>query len=85
MIEIKSLLLRWNNFFLSETIKKELIQKTIKENTNLDVKDEEIEIKNNTIVLNIKPIYKNEIFLKKEKILLDISNALGKKSPTDIR
>jgi len=62
MIEIKDLLLKFNNFLLSEEVKKESIRKIISEIIKTQIKTEDIKIKNNTIYLNIKPTYKNEIF-----------------------
>ena len=85
MIEIKDLLLRFNNILLSEESKKEAIKKTINNILGLDIKKEEIEIKNNIIYLNIKPIYKNEIFIKKDKIISELETCLGSKHPKEIR
>jgi hypothetical protein len=84
MIEIKDLLLRFNNILLSEKIKKEIILDVLSRVVGLQIKPEDIKIKNNTVFLNIKPIYKNEIFLKKEEIFLKLKESLGKKSPQNI-
>jgi hypothetical protein len=85
MIEIKDLLARFNNILLSEEGNKEIIRKIISEIIDVKIKKEDIKIKNNVIYLNIKPIYKNEIFLKQEKILSRLGESLGKKSPQNIR
>ena len=85
MIEIKDLLLKFNNILLSEEVKKESIRKIISEIIKTQIKTEDIKIKNNTIYLNIKPIYKNEIFLKKNKIFSKLKEVLGKKIPQNIR
>jgi len=85
MIEIKDLLLKFNNFLLSEEVKKESIRKIISEIIKTQIKTEDIKIKNNTIYLNIKPTYKNEIFLKKDKIFSELKAVLGKKVPQNIR
>jgi len=82
MIEIKDLLLRFNNLLLGEEGKKEIIKKTISEITKIEIKSQDIEIKNNIIYLNIKPIYKNEIFIKQNQILLKLKESFGKKTPT---
>ena len=84
MIEIKDLLLRFNNLLLSEEIKKHTIINVLNEIIGIQIKSEEIKIKNNIIYLNIKPIYKNEILIKKEKIFLKLKESLGKKSPENI-
>jgi hypothetical protein len=85
MIEIKDLLVRFNNILLSEEGNKEIIRKIISEIIDVEIKKEDIKIKNSVIYLNIKPIYKNEIFLKQEKILSRLEESLGKKSPQNIR
>lgn len=84
MIEIKDLLLKFQNALLGEEIKKEAIRSVISETINFQIKKKEIKIKNDIIYLNIKPIYKNEIFLKKEEITLKLNEALGRKSPGKI-
>ena len=68
MIEIKDLLLKFNNILLSEEAKKESIKNIISEIIGVKINSEDIKIKNGTIYLNIRPIYKNEIFLKKDLI-----------------
>jgi hypothetical protein len=85
MIEIKDLLTRYNNSLISSEFQKEAIQKGVASVIGVDIKTEDIEIKNNIIYLNLKPIYKNEIFIKKEKIQSFLDNVLGEKSPGDIR
>jgi hypothetical protein len=85
MIEIKDLLSRFNNILLSEEGKKETIRKIISEVIGVKIKSEDLKIKNGTIYLNIKPIYKNEILLKQDKILSSLEESLGKKTPKDIR
>ncbi|MEK7175257.1 MAG: hypothetical protein AAB693_00415 [Patescibacteria group bacterium] len=85
MIELKDLLLKSRNIFLSQEIKNEQIRKIISDAIGITLESKNVKIKNGVIYLNIKPIYKNEVFLKKNKILLELEKNLGKKSPTDIR
>lgn len=85
MIEIKDLLLRFNNLLLTEEFKKDSIRNIISSVIGINIKSEDIKIKNNIIYLNIKPIYKNEILIKKDKINNLLSEAFGKKAPEDIR
>ena len=85
MIEIKDLLLSLNNKLFSEELKKETIRSVISEVIKIQIDSKDIEIKNNTVYLNIKPIYKNEIFLKKDLINKKLEENLGKKFPKDIR
>ncbi|OGI97781.1 hypothetical protein A3A11_02600 [Candidatus Nomurabacteria bacterium RIFCSPLOWO2_01_FULL_43_15] len=84
MIEIKDLLGRFDKLLFSEKEKKESVRKIISEIINLSIKNEDIKIKNGTIYLNIKPIYKNEIFLKWEEIILRLKESLGKKTLRNI-
>jgi hypothetical protein len=85
MIEIKDLLIKFNNLLLGGEGKKEIIRKTISEIVQVEIKSQDIEIKNNIIYLNIKPIYKNEIFLKRDQIFLKLQESLGKNFPQNIR
>ncbi|MEX2052280.1 MAG: hypothetical protein WD991_01115 [Candidatus Paceibacterota bacterium] len=85
MIEIKDLLGRFSHLLSGGEAKKEGVLNIINETTGLQVKKEEIEIKNGTVYLNIKPIYKNEILLKKEQILLGLEVWFKNKAPKDIR
>lgn len=84
MIKIKDLLFRFKNIFLSEETKKVSIKNVLHQTVGLNIKSEDIRIKNNTIYLNIKPIYKSEIFLKKEEIFFKLKEQLGKKTPQNI-
>jgi hypothetical protein len=84
MIEIKDLLLRFNNLLLSEEVKKNSIIDILYQTIGIKIKPEELKIKNNTVYLNIKPIYKNEILLKKDEINLKLKESLGKKAPRNI-
>jgi len=84
MIEVKNLLLKFNNLFFFENFKINIIQKIIFDVVNLKINKEDIKIKNNLIYLNIKPIYKNEILFKKDLILIKLEKILNKKSPKNI-
>lgn len=84
MIEIKDLLLKFNSLLLSEEVKINSLITAIKEATGINIQKDEVQIKGETIYLKIKPIYKNEIFLKKEKIISLLDTSLGKKSPKNI-
>jgi len=85
MIEIKDLLSKWSEALLSGELKKGTIKAVLEEVLGVNIKTEEIEIKNNIIYLNIKPIYKNQILLKKEKIDLMLSDYFKKNPPQEIR
>ncbi len=85
MIEIKDLLSRFNKILLSEEGKKESVRKAISSVLGEEIDSGDLKIKNNTIYLNIKPIYKNEIFIKQEQIFLKLKDFFGENTPKDIR
>lgn len=88
MIEIKDLLAKFNNIILKGEGKTEIIRNIISETIGVQIKKEDIKIKNNVIYLNIKPIYKNEVLIKKEKIFEKLKETLdqsGQKTPENIR
>lgn len=85
MIEIKDLLSRFTKILLKEEFKKDAIAQIIGEVIDLKIKKEDIAIKNGIIYLNIKPIYKNEIFLKQEKIFSKLKEVFNDKTPSNIR
>lgn len=85
MIEIKDLLGRFNNLLLSEELKTESVRNIISEIIGIKINKQNIKIKNNVISLDIKPIYKNEIFLKQDQIFLKLKEFFGKKSPKNIK
>ncbi len=84
MIELKDLLLRFSDLLFSEEVKKKSVINVLYQVTGIQIKLEDIKIKNNTVYLNIKPIYKSEFLLKKEKIILKLKESLGKKAPANI-
>jgi hypothetical protein len=85
MIEIKDLLAKFSNVLFSEEIKKEAVRKAIAESINVEIKPQDVEIKNGVIYLNIKPIYKNEVFLKQEEISLKVQEIFNKTERIQIR
>jgi len=80
MIEIKDLLGRFKELLSNEDYKKEAVRDTLKNILNLDIEKEKITIEKNSILLDINPVYKNEVFIKKDIILTSIFEKLGKKN-----
>ncbi len=72
MLEIKDLLLKFRKFLSSSEIKKKLIQEAILEVAQIEIPENKIKISNNIVYLDIKSLYKNEVFFKKEKIISKI-------------
>jgi len=84
MIKIKDLLVKFNNLLFSEEVKKNTVINILYQIVGVKIKPEDVKIKNNIVYLNIKPIYKNEVLLKKDSFLLKLKEGLGKKAPRDI-
>ncbi|KKQ88068.1 MAG: hypothetical protein UT09_C0004G0010 [Parcubacteria group bacterium GW2011_GWF2_38_8] len=83
MIEVKDLLLRFSNILLSERAKKKAIADVLYEVVGIKIRPEDIKILKDAICLNIGFVHKNEIFLKKNEILLGLEK-LNKKLPRRI-
>ncbi len=83
MIEIKDLLSRFDKILLSEEVKKESLIDVLEKVIGIRLKPEDVRIKDDTAYLNLKPIYKSEILLKKDEILSRLEEA-GKKMPQKI-
>jgi len=85
MIELKDLLGKFENLLVGETIKQRALQDVLHSVAGVSVKKEDIKIEGSTVYLNIKPIYKSEIFLKRGEIARALAQSLGAKAPKDIR
>ena len=85
MIEIKDLLGRFEKIILSEEGKKEVIRKVISEAIKIKINSKAVSIRNDTIYLDIKPIYKNEVFLKQNEIFAKLQEYFGPKTPQNVR
>lgn len=67
---IGGLLAHYQKLFRDKALESALIIEMIKKETGLMVKNNEIRLKEGTLFLKVKPKYKLEILLRKEKILL---------------
>lgn len=85
MIEIKDLLVRFQNLLLPGETKREAVRNVISNVIKIQIKKEDIEIKNNIIYLNIKPIFKNEILMKEDVIFSELKKVLGERYPDSLR
>lgn len=80
MIEIKDLLVRFNNLLNNEEVKVSVLKEVLFDFLKINIPKEKIIIKNNNLFLDIKPIYKNEIFLNKDKISFELEKRAGIKN-----
>ncbi len=85
MIEIKDLLRKFDHLLLSGELKKETVRGIISKVIGVPIKSDDIDIRGGNIFLNIKPIYKNEILIKKEKIDSLLEETLGQKKTREAR
>lgn len=85
MIEIKDLLLNLDNILAKEEIKKVLVCEVLNKSINTSLTPKDVKIKGGTLFLNLKPIYKNEIYFKKDQIVSRLKETLGNKSPENFK
>ncbi len=74
MFNISSFLSKFSKNIKDNYLIKEEIIKNVLKITNIELKPDDIVIKNNILYLNITPVYKNKIFINKKDILLNISS-----------
>jgi hypothetical protein len=84
MHSIQDLLERFKGILDTEDSKKENIIKILEENTSIVISAGDIDVKKGKLFLKVKPIYKNAILLKKDKILEDLRLSFGDKYIQDI-
>jgi len=85
MQNISSFLDKFKTIIKDDKELKNIILLVIKKNTNLQIKDSSFSVKNGIILIKEKPPIKNEIFMKKEKILNELKQLLKKNTISDIR
>lgn len=86
MIEVRDLLQRFENILLTEENKKESVRAAVSEALRTEIASGDVNIRNNVVYLNIKPIYKNEVFLKQEQIQKRLEELfLGRNPPSEFR
>ncbi len=85
MIEIKDLLVDFEKLLGAGEFKKELIKDILFEVVGIKIETKDIKIENGDLFLNIKPIYKNEIFLKRENILNKLRQNISSQQLKEIR
>jgi hypothetical protein len=69
MIELSQLLGKFEKLLSDGELGKEAVQKALKDAAGLEIPKEKINIRSGTIYLDIKPLYKNEILIKKDLVL----------------
>ena len=69
MIEIKDLLHRFEKILGHESVKIGVVQKVLKEDFNILTQKDQIVVKGRVLYLKIKPVFRNEVLIHKEKFL----------------
>ena len=86
MNPISELLEKFKKILQTDTQVKDLFVRVLKGELNYDADAKNITLKDGIIYMSDKPIVKNEVFMKKEKILMKLNQLLPKgKKIIDIR
>ncbi len=68
MLDISNFFQKFLNLELSVRAKQKIIIETIKEITNIELKNDHFELKENYLKLKVNPVFRNEIFMYKAQI-----------------
>ncbi len=85
MNNLGGLLEKFKNLIGSSKFQKDAVVSVIRDTVKINLEEKDFDIKNSTIQLKVSPAVKNEIFMRKQKILAALASALGAKAPKDIR
>jgi hypothetical protein len=77
MQNISSFLTKFKNIIKSDEDIKEKICLSIKNNTGIEINKSNILIRNKIATIKEKPHFKNEVFMKKEKILDELKGVIS--------
>ncbi|MCR4330518.1 MAG: hypothetical protein NUV49_01395 [Patescibacteria group bacterium] len=61
------------------------VQEVLEKEIGVFVEKKNISIHNNIIYIKTKPLFKNEIFIKKQSILKELEKKFHQKTPRDIK
>ena len=81
---IKPLLDRFKNITPPNDFIRGVTSDVIKKKTGILIKKENIYVRDNMLYIQAKPLIKNEIFLYREKIIEELVEKLGDKSPNGL-
>lgn len=83
--KINSFLKRFQGLVPPERTKKRIIKEIIQEVARIDIHEDNILIQNDTVFLNISPMYKQHIILHKERIFSQLKAQYPKSEIRDLR
>lgn len=76
MIELKDLLKRFEKIIGHNSLAVSAVQEVLRKSLGINLDKDKIRIKGKVVLLDVKPLYKNEILIRK-KALLDDLRRLG--------
>jgi hypothetical protein len=79
MFNISNYLEKFKTLYSNNLYLKDTIVKVVKEITGIEVDKEKINYKNGILILNLKPIQKSELFLKKSSLLKKFDEVMPNK------
>ena len=86
MLSISSFLEKFTKILNTSTLVRGFLIDIIKKEINYDIDVKNIKVQNGIVYLNERPIIKNEIFMKKNKILSELNQLIPReKHVLDIR
>lgn len=85
MNSISFFLEKYKHLLNSEEALKQTVIESIFTHTRIRLTPKEISIKNGTLYVPVRPIMKNELFIKKDLILKDIETKLSGKKISNLR
>lgn len=85
MIPLSQLLVRFKNLTNTEKAKKQLVSEELSLVLGFPIPHTSISFSKNTVIINVQPIIKTEVFLKKGEILKKITSLPGLEYIQEIR
>jgi hypothetical protein len=85
MNPLQNFLERFSALLKNSKLDKETIKNIIKSQTNIDLEEKDIEIKDGILYTKTSPMVRNTLFMNKKKLLEVFQKEFGKKAPKDIR
>lgn len=82
---IAELLKKFKNITAAQELIKNETTEIVDKKTGIRIDAQHIRLSGNKIILDGSPAMKSAIFMRKNEILNDLKNKLGKQAPTDIR
>ena len=85
MFNISSYLGKVNSLLTHSVLNKEVVIEIVKEEVGIDIHSTDVDIRGGVIYFSVSPLYKNEIFLKRDLILQELRRQIPQTPITEIR